>query len=692
MADTLVAVTLPEMGESVTEGSIVEWRKKVGDFVAEGDPLVDVTTDKVDVEVPATASGMIVQLLAGEGDTVAVGSALAEIDTSKTNGAAKPAASGNGAPAAIAGPPVLVEVTLPEMGESVTEGSVVEVRKKPGEAVAEGETLLEITTDKVDVEIPSPAAGVVTQMFVQAGDTVAVGAKLAEIDAAGTASAPGLPARAMGQSEAATPRAEPRGASTPGASATQPARRMAARLEVDLSLVRGSGPDGLILRSDVTSQAANAKRKPKAAATKAAGPPMPPIPAGATVTKLKGPPAALVGYMEQSLEIPTATSFRSLSVDVLDARRRELMGAIKAAARAEKVSFTHVVAFAMVRAARQIPVITHSFRRDESGAPTRVEAGIHLGIAVDMERKDGTRSLVVPVIKDAAKLDFAAFRNRYEELIAKARDGKLAADDLTGATFTLTNPGGIGTDASLPRLLAGQGAVIAAGAIGCPPGFAGANEQSLKLLGVAKVMQMTSTYDHRVIQGAQSGEYLRRIDELLQGKDAFYEGIFESLGLQAAPLPQAATTAAPAPGAAVKPSDEMLRAVASGMSIVSAYRRFGHLAAHLDPLGTQPVGDSGLEPQTYGLTPALMSAIPASVLRVKVPGNTLAEVLPHLKETYSSTIAYEIEHISDATQRVWLRDYIESGKNKIKHSPERQLEFLQRLTKVETFERYVRKT
>ncbi len=380
-----------------------------------------------------------------------------------------------------------------------------------------------------------------------------------------------------------------------------------------------------------------------------------------------------------------------MPVDVLDARRKELNGGVKAAGRSERISFTHVIAYALVRAAHEIPGITYSFRRDESGAPARLEPGIHLGLAVDTERKDGTRSLVVPVIRNADELDFPAFRAKYEELVGAARENKLGADDLQGASFTLTNPGGIGTIASVPRLIAGQGAIIAIGAIGYPAGFATANEQSLRLLGVSRVMQMTSTYDHRVIQGAQSGEYLRRVDELLQGRDGFYEAIFASLGLEAAPVPEVAL--APVAGAApARPSDEMLRAVAAGMAIVSAYRRHGHLAANLDPLGTAPVGDASLEPQTYGLTPALQSAIPAGVLRVKVPGNTLADVLPHLRETYSSTIAYEIEHISNANQRVWLRDYIESGRNKVKQSPQRQLEFLERLTQVEAFDRYVRKT
>jgi 2-oxoglutarate dehydrogenase E1 component len=691
-----VTVTLPEMGESVTEGSIVEWRKKVGDFVAEGDALVDVTTDKVDVEVPATASGVITQILVNEGDTVAVGSALAQIEPSNGNG--KAGASAAPAPAAPvpAGPPRIVPVILPEMGESVTEGSVVEIRKRAGDYVQEGDTLLDVTTDKVDVEIPAPSSGAVVQVFVAPGDAVSVGAKLMELDANASPGATAVVPQPVIPSAASVSERSPGTAASAERRenffADQPARRMAKRLDVDLALVRGSGPGGLILRADVIEQAQQAKRTAPAA-PQSGGLPLPPVPAGAKLTPLKGPVATLASYMEQSLAIPTATSFRTLLVDVLDARRKELNGAIKAAGRNEKVSFTHIIAYALVRAAHDIPAITYSFRR-ENGAPTRLEPGIHLGLAVDAERKDGTRFLVVPVIKNADALDFAAFRAMYEELVVKARDNKLTADDLQGASFTLTNPGGIGTVASVPRLMAGQGAIIAAGAIGYPPGFASANEQSLKLLGVSRVMQMTSTYDHRVVQGAQSGEYLRRVDDLLQGKDGFYEAVFASLGLAAAPVPQLAIaggTAAAAAAPPVAPSDEMLRAVAAGMAIVSAYRRFGHLAANLDPLGAEPVGDSSLEPQTYGLTPALQSAIPASVLRVKVPGSTLAEVLPRLKETYSSTIAYEIEHISNATQRVWLRDYIESGKNKVKLSPERQIEFLQRLTRVEAFDRYVRK-
>ncbi|MGC2362772.1 MAG: 2-oxo acid dehydrogenase subunit E2, partial [Candidatus Cybelea sp.] len=429
----------------------------------------------------------------------------------------------------------LINVTLPEMGESVTEGSIVEWRKHVGDFVAEGDPLVEVTTDKVDVEVPATASGVVTQIAAREGETVSVGALLAQIDTSQGNGASARQANAGNGATVAKPPPPPAPAASAGkALADQPARRMARRLDVDLKLVRGSGPDGLILRSDVVEQAPQARLR----SAPPASPPLPAPPAGTKRTPLRGPAAALSGYMEQSLSIPTATSFRSLSVDVLDARRKELAGAIKAAGRKEKVSFTHLIGYALLRAAREHHFITYSFARDENGAPIRLEPGIHLGLAVDSERKDGTRFLIVPVIRNAGELDFAAFRANYEELVAKARENKLGADDITGASFTLTNPGGIGTVASVPRLMPGQGAIIATGAIGYPAGFATANEQSLRLLGVSKVMQITSTYDHRVIQGAQSGEYLRRVDELLQGSDGFYEAVFSSLGLQAAPVAQ----------------------------------------------------------------------------------------------------------------------------------------------------------
>jgi len=641
-------------------------------------------------------------------------------------------------------PETLVRVTLPEMGESVTEGSIVEWRVKPGQWVEAGATLVDVTTDKVDVEVPAPASGVVVKLAADEGATLGVGSLLAEIDTSaakpdGTAtspepsspsSVPAAPAVPSAAAPAPAPAALPAAAPALAPAATKSngvashrAQRLAEREHLDLGTISGSGPSGMILNDDVIKAAAAWSEHAAAGNGRGAGPAAngaaaapaapPPLAAGAKLTPLKGPAAALVGVMEQSLTIPTATSFRTVHVGTLEARRTELNTALKAAGRTEKVSFTHLIAFALVRAAREMPAIVAAFRR-ENGSPARVENGVHLGIAVDTQRKDGSRFLVVPVIKDAAALEFIGFHLAYENLIAKARDNKLAADDLTGASFTLTNPGGIGTVASVPRLTAGQGAIIAAGAIAFPPGFANSSGAALRAIGVEKIMTLTSTYDHRVIQGAQSGEYLKRVDELLAGKDGFYDSVFRSAGVA---LPRAggsalavsaapgrsAQTAANAAGAvtdqpATPPreieaySEELLRAVAAGMAILSSYRRHGHLAATLDPLGTQPPGDPALDWHHYGLTPSVMSAIPASILRTKVKGDTLADVVAELRKVYSSTIAYEVEHIANIEQREWLRDYIESGAHFVQLAPDKARNVLARLTKVETFERYLRKT
>lgn len=615
----------------------------------------------------------------------------------------------------------LVNVTLPEMGESVSEGSIVEWRKKVGDWIDEGETLVDITTDKVDVEVPSTASGVVTAVHGDEGATVPVGAVLVEIDttaakpegAAASAAAAGSAPASQGAKAAAEPPAERRGGNgKTGGVLSHHARRLVQRLHIDAGKLTGTGPDGLILREDVEAAVASGKIAfsggvGAAAAASDVGlakPAVtyPPVSADAKVTDLKGSVATLASYMEQSLTIPVATSFRTLHVGTLEQRRAELNAALKQAGRTEKVSFTHIIAYALARAAQEQPAITASFRRADS-KPQKVEAGIHLGLAVDAQKKDGSRFLVVPVIKNAGALDFAAFRIAYEDLVAKARDNKLSVEEQTGATFTLTNPGGIGTVASVPRLMVGQGAIIAAGAIAFPPGFGHASRSTLESLGVEKVMTLTSTYDHRVIQGAQSGEYLKRVDELLAGADEFYETAFAQMGVSAnvRGVATSANGAAPpvqreAHEAVVAdipglPSEEMLRAIAAGMAIVSAYRRHGHLGATLDPLGEAPPSDPSLDPTTYSLTPAMMQAIPASVLNVKVPGKTLADVLPRLRETYSSTIAYEIEHISNTQKREWLRDYIESGQHRRALTPQRRVQVLQRLTKVETMERYFRK-
>src|SRR5437868_1447417 len=617
-----------------------------------------------------------------------------------------------------------MQVTLPEMGESVTEGTIAKWLKQPGDQVREGEGLVEVTTDKVDAEVPAPASGTLVKILAEAGKTVAVGAALAEIavgadgdgasQKAATASTtpettPTLPSPASSGGKTTTGAAPNGGPAAPRVEVTEGAELLAKAKGVDLTSIKGSGPGGSIRRRDVVEaverhQAAPTLPSPASGGSEIApakeeqkkGPALPsPAQSPTGSIPLRGAAAALVKYMEESLQVPTATSFRTVRVDILDQRRRQLTQSVQAAGRPEKISYTPLVAFAITRAVKDVPSMAVTFDRLD-GNPTRVARGIHLGLAVDVQRQDGSRMLLVPVIRDADRLDFAAFRNQYETLVSKARIGKLVADDLTGATIVLTNPGGIGTVASVPRLMKGQGTIIATGAIGYPPEFTAIAESGLRQLGVSKVMTMTSTYDHRVIQGAESGEFLRRIDELLSGADGFYESVFESMKLvPPAGISEPARAVAAAGEAVVAAPTtaeaELLRAVAAGMALVAAYRSHGHLAARLDPLGSAPPGDPSLDPVNHGLTPQMMEAVPAAVLRVRVPGENLAEVLTHLRETYCSTIAYEIVHISSHEQRNWLRERNESVRYRQPLSPERKLQLLGRLTKVEAMDRYLRK-
>jgi multifunctional 2-oxoglutarate metabolism enzyme len=672
---TTVEVVMPAMGDSVSEGTVLEWHKAEGDSVSEDETLVEISTDKVDAEVPAPVAGTVVKVHAAEGDTIHVGAVLAEIAPS--NGAAPAAAEPEAAPEAETAAET-VDIVMPAMGESVSEGVVLEWAKQVGDAVEADETLVEISTDKVDAEVAAPASGTVIEILAEAGDTVTVGQVIGRMAAgAGVkkseAPAPSEPARA--------PRpAEPTVVVPEGAHITPVARRVAAAHGIDLANLHGSGPAGRISKEDVLA-AVNG-------ATTAARP------AGATL--IKGASAMLARYMDESRSVPTATSFRTLAVTTLDARRKQLKEA------GHRVSFTHLIAYAIARAAtEQMPVMAHHFEEID-GKPHLIDDGAcNLGIAVDVERKDGGRTLMVPVIRDAGRLSFREFLDAFGELITKARENRLGADDLQGANLSLTNPGGIGTIASVPRLMKGQGTLVATGAIGYPPGL----EAVGAMIGAEKVMTMTSTYDHRIIQGAESGQFLQVVEDYLQGEHDFYEQLFVDLGAQlgaapAAPAPAAAAAAqrdvtveepTAAGGIPVAPDEALLQAVQAATSVLKAHRMHGHLAAKLDPLASEPEGDPALDPETVGLTPELMARIPAKILRTYVPGATLADALPHLRETYCGTIAYEIEHIASHRQRTWLREKIESGAYRTPLTNEEQRTLLRRLTQVDSLERFMHK-
>src|SRR6188472_3803449 len=666
---TTVQVTLPGMGESVTEGTILEWHKGEGDSVEADEVLVEVSTDKVDAEVPAPASGTVVRILAAEGETVSVGAVIAEI--APGNGA-RPAAAEDEAERAEAPEAAederIVDVVTPAGGESVSEGTILEWAVGVGDAVKDGQTVVEISTDKVDMELPAPAEGTITEILAQEGETVSVGQVIARIRAGAAAPAPSTPAAGNG-APAKAPPAGPEKVSPVAA-------RVAAAEGIDLSGVTGTGPGGRITKADVldAGNGAGAETAPAAQGTR---------------TLLKGGAAMLARYMDESRAIPTATSFRTLTVTTMDGRRRQLKEA------GEKVSFTHLIAYAIAQATQHdMPVMTHHFEQDD-GRSYRVDDGaVNLGIAVDVEKSDGSRTLMVPVIRDAGRLAFADFKAAFDALIEKARTNALAADDLAGANLSLTNPGGIGTIASVPRLMTGQGTIVATGSIGYPPGLQGLGAT----LGAEKVMTMTSTYDHRVIQGAESGRFLQVVEAYLQGEQGFYDGVFASLGVElgpapAPPAPAAAAVAreappAPAPG---EVDETLLQAVQAATSLLKAHRTHGHLAARLDPLGSEPEGDPALDPEPLKLTPEIMAKIPASILRVGVPGETLADVIPHLREVYCGTIAYEIEHIASHRQRVWLREKIETGAFRGPLSADEKKALLRRLTQVDSLERFMHK-
>ena len=625
------------MGESVSEGIVSRWLKAVGDNVEEGEPVVEVTTDKVDVEVPAPATGQLTEIVAAEGETVAVGATL---------GVIAPGALAVPATAPTADAPVPEAESPPSADAPVPEAEAAE--SPPTAKAPEPEAEAAPSPPSAAAAVPAPPP---LPEAVPATPTPTAASNSADVEAAPLA------------------------------------RRAAAKNGVDLRAIHGSGPGGIVTKGDVLGAKTGAGPRHDTTVR---------VVDGEHAEPIKGAAAALVDYMERSRDIPTATSFRSVGVDVLDSSRRQLNSALTAAGNAGKVSFTHLIGYAIAKAAGASPAMTTHFARTGDGKPARVPGPVHLGLAVDSVRKDGSRSLVVPVIRNASELPFKEFRDEYERLIERARTNTLSADELQGATLTLTNPGGIGTVASVPRLMPGQGTIVAVGAIGYPAEWRSVPETIIRDLGVGKVMTMTSTYDHRVIQGAESGEFLGRIESLLDGAEHFYDLVFASLGLNLPSLETApartVSPPAPRPLSAIDgaPDRILLGAMQAATSLVKAHRTHGHLGAHLDPLGSPPIGDPAMEPSTYGLTPELMEQIPADLLRIYVPGRNLAEVLPNLRRTYCGTIAFEIEHISSHEQRVWLREHIESGKYRPALTVEDRLRLLERLTRVDAMERYQR--
>jgi len=432
----------------------------------------------------------------------------------------------------------------------------------------------------------------------------------------------------------------------------------------------------------VAAAAPAAARAPAPAAPPAAAPAAEPARRDAAAAEpLRGGSVRQAENMEASLAVPTATSVRTIPAKLLEINRAILNNQLKRTGRG-KVSFTHLIGYAVVRALAAAPALNASFvRRDGKPAVVR-HPHVNLGLAVDVVRRDGTRALLVPNVKNADTLDFAAFLSAYEEAVRRVRAGEVEPKDLEGTTATLTNPGMIGTVQSVPRLMPGQGVIVAVGAITDPPGYEGADPATLARLGVGKVVTLTSTYDHRIIQGAESGELLGRIQALLLGEEGFYDDVFASLQIPYEPARWMRDTS---PHADELAAHEKSVAV---QQIINLYRVRGHLIANLDPLGLQEARTHAeLDPLHHGLTIwDLEREFPCGGIGGR-RSMRLRDILRVLRDAYARTIGLEYMHIQDPDQKAWIQERVE--REPLPLSKERKRRVLERLNAAEAFETFL---
>jgi multifunctional 2-oxoglutarate metabolism enzyme len=410
--------------------------------------------------------------------------------------------------------------------------------------------------------------------------------------------------------------------------------------------------------------------------------PKPPLtaPNGSVIansTQLRGAAARVVINMEASLEVPTATSVRSVPAKLLE-DNRVVINRHLARSRGGKVSFTHLIGYALVRALVDHPEMNASFA-EVNGKPAIVNPeSIALGIAIDLVKGD-QRQLVVASIKDAQRLDFSGFWVAYEDILRRARGGKLTTDDFAGTTVSLTNPGGLGTVHSVPRLMSGQGCIIAVGAMDYPAEFQGASPETLAKLAVSKTITLTSTYDHRVIQGAQSGEFLRRMHQLLLGADGFYDKIFGSLRIPYEPVRWSPDIPDSREGDLDKG--------ALVLEVIHAYRVRGHLMADTDPLEFKIRRHPDLDITEHRLTLwdldrefAVGGFAGQRIMKLR-------DVLGVLRDSYCRRVGIEYMHIQDPGQRRWIQHRVERPAER--PDPGEQLHVLERLNAAEAFENFL---
>ncbi|MFO7590296.1 MAG: multifunctional oxoglutarate decarboxylase/oxoglutarate dehydrogenase thiamine pyrophosphate-binding subunit/dihydrolipoyllysine-residue succinyltransferase subunit [Acidimicrobiia bacterium] len=442
----------------------------------------------------------------------------------------------------------------------------------------------------------------------------------------------------------------------------------------------GNGPGA------ATSPAPTPATAPPAASTTPAPAPTgdaPPPPVVDARQTLRGASARIAENMALSLAVPTATSVRTVPAKLLSVNRQILNNHLGRTGRG-KVSFTHLIAFAVARALREFPNL-NSHYEEVDGSPTVVRhEHVNLGLAVDLEKSDGSRTLVVPNIQQVETLDFAGFWEAYEALIVRVRAGQISPDDFAGTTATITNPGMIGTVHSVPRLMPGQGFIVGVGAIGFPSEYEGADPQALANLGVSTVTTLTNTYDHRIIGGAESGEFLRRIHALLLGEDSFYDDAFQSLKVPYEPARWVVDHAA------LDEADAHEKVV-HVHQLINMYRVRGHLMANLDPLSRrEPRTHPELDITHYGLSIwDLDREFPTGSLgggsqRRRLP---LREILGMLRDAYARTVGVEYMHIQEFDQKEWIQRHVEHPVEEPAHEEKRRI--LERLNAAEAFERFV---
>tara|TARA_R100000388_G_scaffold95031_2_gene85992 strand:+ start:32746 stop:36405 length:3660 start_codon:yes stop_codon:yes gene_type:complete len=412
-------------------------------------------------------------------------------------------------------------------------------------------------------------------------------------------------------------------------------------------------------------------------------------PKNASLEKIKGVATKIVENMDESLEVPTATSLRVLPVKMM-VEDRTIINRHLLKRNEPKASFTHFIAWAIIRALKDFPSLNCSYLYKDGNHYRVVPDSVNLGVAVDLESRDGSRNLVVPNIKGVDKMNFKEFLHAYAELIDKARNGNLQIEDFQGTTISITNPGTIGTVSSVPRLMKTQGAIIATGAIDYPAEYRAMSKDVLNQLGVSKVMTVTSTYDHRVIQGAESGMFLKRMDELLSGQEDFYDQIFSDLDIPYEPLPygQDKYSGPLSGGANTLEHDSRVVGV---WRLINMYRMRGHVLADLDPLEKEPGKNPELDLEYYGLS---LWDLDREFYCGGLGGKeraTLREIISLLRDTYCGNIGVEYMHLLDLEERKWLRESMESTGNNAQLSKDHKREILHKLNQAMAFEEFLHK-